>query len=97
MGLDDEELPFEEPQTTLPDRQRKAIVTMVEGLGDDLPIDPDDPVGAADFVAGDPGDTLEQRHAGGGSRPWVTSRDSTVAEGRITAMSPRAGGRRSTR
>jgi len=39
MGLDDEEMAFEEPRSALPERQRTAFAIMIEGLGGDRAID----------------------------------------------------------
>jgi len=88
MGLDEEKLAVELLQTPHADWQQKTVATMVEGLGGHDPVDPHAPLGAADFVAGDPGDTLGNSTPGGSKR-WRTSRDSMVVEGLTTAMSPR--------
>lgn len=92
MGLDAKELTLEEPQASLRNWQRKAVPIAIERLGDDLPIDRNDPVGPANFLDADRDDTPEKRHAGG-SRPRVASREPSVAEGRTTSMPPATEGR----
>jgi hypothetical protein len=86
MGLDDEEMAFEEPRSPLPERQRTAFAIMIEGLGGDRAIDVYNAGGSADLVAAHGNRAPERRHAAGRT-PWFAIRFSSVADGRTTTMS----------
>ena len=65
MGLQEEKLAGEEGETPLPGRQGAARGVMVEGLGDGLAVEENNPVRPADPIPADGRDLLEKRHAGG--------------------------------
>jgi hypothetical protein len=72
MGLDAEEMAFEEPRSPLPERQRTAFAIMIEGLGGDRAIDVYNAGGPADLVAAHGNHVPEWRHAAG---PDITVRE----------------------
>jgi hypothetical protein len=94
MGLDDEEMAFEEPRSALPERQRTAFAIMIEGLGGDRAIDVYNACGPADLVVAH-GNHAPERHAAGRTL-WFARSFLRVADGRTTTMSRRDGVRFST-
>jgi hypothetical protein len=65
MGLDAEEMAFEEPRSPLPERQRTAFAIMIEGLGGDRAIDVYNAGGPPDLIAAHGDHAPERRHAAG--------------------------------
>jgi hypothetical protein len=86
MGLDAEEMAFEEPRSPLPERQRTAFAIMIEGLGGDRAIGVYNAGGPADLVVAHGNHAPERRHAAGRT-PWFARSFLRVADGRTTTMS----------
>jgi hypothetical protein len=64
IWLDNEKLALEKSETALPDRERTAVLVSLEGLGDRVAVDENDPGGAADTITADPSDAFEKWDAG---------------------------------